>query len=92
VVDILTEKFSKRTNRMLNAINYLVTLVFFGIVSWQVLVWGIKIWQVGELSETLKVIFYPFVLCVGLGFAVLTLVLLNDLLRTLFPPVERTDV
>jgi hypothetical protein len=73
-------------------INYLVTLVFFGIVSWQVFVWGFKIWQVGELSETLKVIFYPFVLAVGLGFAVLTLVLLNDLLRTLFSPVERTDV
>jgi TRAP-type C4-dicarboxylate transport system permease small subunit len=92
VVDILTEKFSKRTNRVLNMINYLVTLVFFGIVSWQVFVWGFKIWQVGELSETLKVIFYPFVLAVGLGFAVLTLVLLNDLLRTLFSPVERTDV
>jgi TRAP-type C4-dicarboxylate transport system permease small subunit len=92
VVDILTEKFSKRTNRVLNAINYLVTLVFFGVVSWQVFVWGVKIWQVGELSETLKVIFYPFVLAVGLGFAVLTLVLLNDLLRTLFSPVERTDV
>ncbi|MBI5584367.1 MAG: TRAP transporter small permease [Deltaproteobacteria bacterium] len=91
VVDILTEKFSKRTNRFLDAINYLVTTIFFGIVAWQVLLWGFKIWRVGELSETLKVIFYPFVLCVGLGFAVLTLVLLNDLLRTLFPPLKRTD-
>jgi hypothetical protein len=32
------------------------------------------------------------VLCVGLGFAVLTLILLNDLLRTLFSPVERREV
>jgi TRAP-type C4-dicarboxylate transport system permease small subunit len=92
VVDILTEKFSKRTNRILNLFNYLVTMIFFGIVSWQVFVWGIKIWRGGELSETLKVIFYPFVLSVGLGFAVLSLVLLNDLLRTLFPLPERKDL
>jgi TRAP-type C4-dicarboxylate transport system permease small subunit len=92
VVDILTEKFSKRTNRWLDTINYLVTMLFFGIVSWQVFIWGFKIWREGELSETLKVIFYPFVLCVGLGFAVLTLILLNDLLRTLFSPVERREV
>ena len=92
VVDILTEKFSKRTNRILNAINYLVTMLFFGIVSWQVLIWGFKIWREGELSETLKVIFYPFVLCVGAGFAVLTLVLLTDLLQSVFQQAEKGDV
>ncbi|MCU0579568.1 MAG: TRAP transporter small permease [Desulfobacterota bacterium] len=92
VVDILTEKFSKRTNRILNAINYLVTMLFFGIVSWQVLIWGFKIWREGELSETLKVIFYPFVLCVGAGFAVLTLVLFNDLLQSVFKQTEKGDV
>lgn len=92
VVDILTQKFSKRTNRFLNLLNYLVTTIFFSIVSWQVFVWGIKIWKAGELSETMKVIFYPFVLSVGLGFTVLALVLLNDLLRTLFPLPERKDL
>lgn len=92
VVDILTERFSKRTNRFLNLFNYLVTMIFFGIVSWQIFVWGIKIWKAGELSETLKVIFYPFVLSVGLGFMVLALVLLNDLLRTLFPLPERKEL
>ena len=49
VVDILTEKFSKRTNRFLNLFNYLVTMIFFGIVSWQVFVWGIKIWKGGRV-------------------------------------------
>lgn len=88
VVDILTEKFSKPVNRVLDAFNYFITMVFFGIVSWQIFVWGIKIWRVGELSETLKIIFYPFVLSVGFGFAVLSLTLLNDLLKTLSPRKE----
>ena len=42
VVDILTEKFSKRTNRLLNLFDHLVTMIFFGIVSWQVFVWGVR--------------------------------------------------
>src|SRR5512135_455400 len=31
VVDILTEKFPKRVNRILDAINYFVTTIFFAI-------------------------------------------------------------
>src|SRR4030042_3576289 len=43
VVDILTEKFPKRINRVLDAISYFITTIFFAIVSWQVFVWGMKI-------------------------------------------------
>ncbi len=54
VVDILTEKFPKQINRVLDGISYFVTMIFFAIVSWQIFVWGIKIWKSGEVSETIK--------------------------------------
>jgi TRAP-type C4-dicarboxylate transport system permease small subunit len=82
VVDILTEKFPKALNRYLDRINYFVTLLFFSTVTWQIFVWGMKIWESNEVSETLKVIYYPFVFCVSLGFGVLSLTLLIDLLKT----------
>jgi TRAP-type C4-dicarboxylate transport system permease small subunit len=82
VVDILTEKFPKKLNRVLDAINYFVTLIFFSVITWQTFVWGMKIWESNEVSETLKVIYYPFVFCVSLGFAVLAFTLLVDLLQT----------
>ncbi len=82
VVDILTEKFPKKLNRVLDAINYFVTLIFFSIITWQIFVWGMKIWEANEVSETLKVIYYPFVFCVSAGFGVLSLTLLVDLLKT----------
>jgi len=84
VVDILTQKFSKGTNRILDGINYFITMILFGIVCWQVSVWGVKIMRSGEVSETLKVIFYPFVFSVSLGFGVLSLTLLLDFLNNLF--------
>jgi len=83
VVDILTEKFSKKANRILDGICYLITMIFFAIVSWQVFVWGMKISKSGEVSETLKIVFHPFIYSVSLGFAVFSLTLIVDFLRTL---------
>jgi TRAP-type C4-dicarboxylate transport system permease small subunit len=83
VVDILTERFPKRINRILDAINYFITMIFFTIVSWQLFVWGIKIAKSGEVSETIKIIFHPFVYCVAIGFLVFSLTLLNDFLKSL---------
>jgi TRAP-type C4-dicarboxylate transport system permease small subunit len=83
VVDILTEKFPKRVNRILDGINYFITTIFFAIVAWQVFVWGVKISKSGEVSETLKIIFHPIIYCVALGFAVFSLTLIIDFLKNL---------
>jgi len=81
VVDILTEKFPKKVNRVLDGINYLITTIFFAIISWQVFVWGMKISKSGEVSETLKIIFHPFIYSVSFGFAVFSLTLMIDFLK-----------
>jgi len=81
VVDILTEKFPKGVNKILDGVNYFITTIFFAIVSWQVFVWGMKISKSGEVSETLKIIFHPFVYSVAVGFAVFSLTLIIDFLK-----------
>jgi TRAP-type C4-dicarboxylate transport system permease small subunit len=81
VVDILTEKFPKRVNRVLDGVSYGITTIFFAIVSWQILVWGIKISKSGEVSETLKIAFHPFIYSVALGFIVFSLTLVVDFLK-----------
>lgn len=90
LVDILTSRFSKDANNVLDKFNYIVSTVFFAIVAWQVYLYGRKLIATGELSETLKVVFYPFVLAVSFGFACLALTLLIDFLTALLePPKER---
>jgi TRAP-type C4-dicarboxylate transport system permease small subunit len=81
VVDILTEKFPKRVNRVLDGVNYFITTIFFALVSWQVFIWGMKISKSGEVSETLKIMFHPFIYSVSLGFAVFSLTLVIDFLE-----------
>jgi len=84
VVDILSDKFPAPVKRTLDGVSHAVTLALFSIVSWQTFAWGRRLMQTGELSETLKVAYYPFVFLVSLGFAVLALTLLLDLLETIW--------
>ncbi|MBP6941112.1 MAG: TRAP transporter small permease [Syntrophorhabdaceae bacterium] len=88
VVDILTEKFPKKLHRVLDAVNYFATMIFFGLITWQIFAYAMKVQQTGELSETLKIIYYPFVYSVSAGFAVLTLTLLVDFLNSLLGKEE----
>ncbi len=82
VVDILSDRFPAPVKRALDGVSHAVTLVLFSIVSWQTFAWGRRLMESGELSETLKVPFYPFVFLVSLGFGALALTLLLDLLET----------
>jgi TRAP-type C4-dicarboxylate transport system permease small subunit len=84
VVDILSDKFPDAVKRALDGVSYALMLVLFSIVSWQTFVFGKRLWQTGELSETLKIAYHPFVFVVCLGFAALALTLLLDLLETLW--------
>jgi len=89
VVDILTDKFPKKVNRVLDFINYLITMIFFGIISWQIYVWGMKIWESGEVSETLKIIYHPFIFSVSAGFAVLSFTIFIDFLKIILRQEEK---
>jgi TRAP-type C4-dicarboxylate transport system permease small subunit len=78
VVDILSDTFPKSLKRILDGIGYLIGMIFFALVAWVILRWGLRIAASGEVSETLKIAYYPFIFCVALGFAVLCLTLVID--------------
>ena len=84
VVDILSDRFPGPVKRVLDAVSHALALVLFSIVSWQTFVYGKRLMRTGELSETLKIAFHPFVFLVSAGFAVLALTLLLDLLGTVW--------
>ena len=83
-VDVLVLRFSVRTRKILNGINCLVCMVFFAIVTWQISKYATTLWKTGEITETLRIIYYPFTYGVALGCAALSLVFLTDFFKSLF--------
>jgi len=82
VVDILTGTFSDGVKKALDGISYTIGMVFFALISWVIFKWGIRIAGSGEVSETLKIAYYPFIYAVAAGFGFLCLTLILDLLHT----------
>ncbi len=66
-----------------------VEFLLFSVVSWQTAAYGRRLIRAGEVSETLKIPFHPFVFLVALGFAVLALTILLDFLGSVWDGEER---
>lgn len=80
-IDIVVNLFSAKTQRVLNSLNYSICMVFFALLGWRIVKWATTIWKTGEVTETLRIIFFPFTYAVAFGCFVLSLVLLVDFLR-----------
>jgi TRAP-type C4-dicarboxylate transport system permease small subunit len=82
-VDILATRYSKRMQRIMNIISSFLCMIFFILVAWQSAIYASTIWKRGETSETLRIIYYPFVYVVALCCLLLALVLLVDFLKSI---------
>ncbi len=80
-VDILVNRFSTGIRRILNGINHMICFLFFGIAGWQVARWAATLRETGEVTETLRIIYYPFTYGVAIGCFLIALVLLVDFLK-----------
>jgi TRAP-type C4-dicarboxylate transport system permease small subunit len=84
-VDVLVNTYPKPLKRMISIINHGVCCLFFVIASWHIVQKALILKNAGELSETLRIIYYPFTFAVAFGCLILALVLFTDFLTALLP-------
>lgn len=82
-VNVLINRFSPKTCRRLNVFNNAACTLFFVMIAWQIGLKAHGFMKTGEVSETLRVIFYPFTYMVAAGCGVIALVFLVDLFQAL---------
>jgi TRAP-type C4-dicarboxylate transport system permease small subunit len=84
-VDVLINTFPPGVRRLLGLVNSAVCAVFFAVVAWQLADKAAVLRQTGELTETLRVPYYPFTYGVAAGCAMLAVVFLAEGVRSLRP-------
>ncbi len=84
-VDILVNLFPQQLQKIISGINNLICAVFFGLAGWQIAKLAGNLRASGEVTETLRIIYYPFTYGVALGCFLLALVLLIELVELFFP-------
>ncbi len=80
-VDILFQRLPHGVRVFLEAAGNGVCCVFFGMAAYRIGVLALSMYRSGEVSETLRLPYYPFTAAVAVGFGALCLSLFTDTLR-----------
>ena len=81
-VEFLVQKLPERPKSVIDAITGLAGTAFFGLITWRSALYALDFLRSGEVSMTIKMPVYPFVLGTALGCALLTAVLSVGCIRT----------
>jgi len=82
-VGILLKRFPAIIRRLTDASTSLVSCIFFILAGLETGKWAAFLVQTGEISETLQIIYHPFVFATSAGCFALAFVLFVDTLKTL---------
>lgn len=78
-VDVLVNSFSKKVRTLLTAANHSICVIFFSLAAWQLLKKAATLLRTGEVTETLRIVYYPFTIAVAVGCLALVLELVVSL-------------
>ena len=79
-VDVLLHALAPQVRRPLMIVSYALCAVFAVLAAWQVAVKATVLLRTGEVTETLRMIYYPFTFAVALGCLVVAVVLAVDVI------------
>lgn len=81
-IDLFTRRLGPLLQVTVNMLVYLASALLFAVVTWNVFRHAGVLRQTGSLSETMKVIVYPWVYLVSLGCTGLTLALSVEFVKS----------
>jgi TRAP-type C4-dicarboxylate transport system permease small subunit len=87
-VELLVSHFPQRAQGIIGSITNILSLGLSSLITWQSIVLANDMRRAGELSMTSLVPFYPYIYAVAFGFALLSLVILVDLIKSLVKAVK----
>ncbi len=88
-IDMVVTRFPFRVQRLVEVAMSLLSLVLFVFIAWQCIELGIRYMELGSVSETTKIIFYPFIWAVAFGSICMCLTLLVESMKALLQVVKK---
>ncbi len=82
-VEFLTSRMPKKTQFVIAAAGELLSTLLFGIIAWQSALYALDLKRTGEVSLTVEIPVYPFVLSIAIGCFLVCLVLTMDFYKSL---------
>jgi TRAP-type C4-dicarboxylate transport system permease small subunit len=88
-ISILVDRLPQRTQAIVDSIVGILSIGFFAVASWRLVVLGTDLRQAGEVLATVRLPFYPLVYGTGFCCLLVILVLFVNLLKSLAQVVRK---
>jgi len=88
-IDLLVSRLRQKTQAVLNSLVYIIFLVTFGILSWQLYIYAIEVMGKNWVTGTILLPIYPFAFIAAIGCTLLCLVVFMHLTMYLVRVVEK---
>jgi TRAP-type C4-dicarboxylate transport system permease small subunit len=85
-VDILSSHFSAGTRKVITGISLVLGIFFFFLATWELVSYANTLRLSGEMSETLRIPFFPFTYGVAISCGMMTFCLIVDFLVLMTAP------
>ena len=86
-VDLLVRLFPKRLRRVTDTLGYVVSTVFFAMLTYQTWIDAVEAWQIDEILMTsILITIWPAKFSLPIGFAAVTLACLVHAIRAASDP------
>lgn len=77
-IDFLVNSFNVVVRKIVHSLMNIFSIVFFALVVWYLIDYGLTLKGQGTLSETLQFAFYPIVMFCSIGFLGLVLAIIKE--------------
>ena len=78
-VDLVVQKFSSRSQAIIDSIMSFISMILWGLVAWQMWIYGTELASKGEVSMTIGWPVHPFMYLVAVCFGLMSILLLVEL-------------
>ena len=85
-VDFFFQKLPVSARKVIEFTNTFVCTILFGLIAWYSFIYAVDLRRTGEVSMTLQIPVYPFVLGIALGCAMLSVILVLQLAKIIMAP------
>jgi TRAP-type C4-dicarboxylate transport system permease small subunit len=82
-VDLVYTRLPERLQGLISIFTNLVCVVFFGLMSWRNIYESLVLRQAHSVSSALSIPEFPFIFLLGIGFGIIALVFLLQLLQSI---------
>ena len=75
-VDILVNRLQMKSRKIIASLMYFLSTITLGLISWQLVVYSVRVYEMHEVSAILAISLWPFIAIGGLCMALLAFVFL----------------